>query len=135
MISNVLITLADTHNSFIKPTNYSSERQFTYNNEDKTNFDVLNKINDCFEKDYDPLIKIKRHLIQLSNKYELGSVIFKVANKNDSNDIDSFIIEVPNNLSYEQVSVIWDEIIEDTVQYAKNEEILSSLDYVTIILK
>ena len=48
--------------------------------------------------------------------------------------IDSFYIESPNDWSYEEISQIWDQIIDNTVKYAEEEGILSTLNSVTIII-
>ena len=76
-----------------------------------------------FEHNYSPLTKIKLHLVALSNQFGLGEVSFKPRNKNDWESIDSFYIESPNDWSY-----------ENTVKYAEEEGILSTLNSVTIII-
>ena len=87
-----------------------------------------------FEENYSPLTKIKLYLITLSNQFELGEVSFKPKNKNDWDSIDSFYIKSPKNLSYEELSEIWDQIIDNTVKYAEKEGIISTLNSVTIII-
>lgn len=90
---------------------------------------------DVFEENYSPLTKIKLHLIALSNHFNLGEVSFKPKNKNDWDSIDSFYIKSPEGLlSYEDISKIWDQIIDNTVKYAEKEGILSILNSVTIII-
>lgn len=95
----------------------------------------MNNSVNSFEKECISLTKIKNHLIKLSKEYGLGNVKFKSAFKNDLDDISSFIIEVPNNWEYSQISKVWDEIIEETVIYAENENIISCLNEITIILR
>ena len=80
-----------------------------------------------------PLNKIKIHLIKLSKKYNLGNVLFKRADGFD--DVSSFIIEVPKTWEYKKILKIWDEIIDDTVSYAENENLISCLNKITIILR
>lgn len=93
-----------------------------------------NLCNDSFENNYSPLTKIKLHLVNLSNQFGLGEVSFKSRNKNDWDSIDSFYIKSPDNLSYEEISKIWDKIIDNTVNYAEKEGIISTLNSVTIII-
>ena len=87
-----------------------------------------------FEENYSPLTKIKLHLVALSNQFGLGEVSFKPKNKNDWDSIDSFYIKSPENLSYDEISEIWDQIIDNTVKYAEKEGIISTLNSVTIII-
>lgn len=89
---------------------------------------------DSFKNNYSPLTKIKLHLVALSNQFGLGDVSFKPKNKNDWDSIDSFYIKSPDDLSYEEISVIWDKIIDNTVNYAKKEGIISTLNSLTIII-
>ena len=89
---------------------------------------------DEFEKNYSPLTKIKSHLIKLSGEYNLGEVSFKPKNNNDWNSIDSFHIKSPENWDYDKISHVWDEIIDNTMDYAEKEGILPSLNSLTIVV-
>lgn len=87
-----------------------------------------------FENQYSPLTKIKLHLVDLSNKFSLGEVSFKPRNKNDWDSIDSFYINSPSDWSYDEISKVWDKIIDSTAEYAEKEGIISTLNSVTIII-
>lgn len=93
-----------------------------------------NLCENSFEDNYSPLTKIKLHLVSLSKQFGLGEVSFKPKNKDDWDSIDSFYIESPKSWSYEKLSKIWDQIIDNTVNYAEKEGIISTLNSVTIIL-
>lgn len=88
-----------------------------------------------FEKEYSPLTKIKLYLINLSKKYNLGDVSFIPSNKYDWDSMDSFYIEAPKEWSYDKTSKVWDELINDCVNYAEKEDILSTLNSISIIVK
>lgn len=101
----------------------------------KHNFDEYDLRNVSFTENYSPLTKIKHHLLNLSSQYNFGDVSFKPKNKNDWDSVDSFYIKAPDNLAYEKISRIWDDIIESTVKFAEEEGIISTLNSIAIIVK
>lgn len=103
----------------------------------RNNDEILDITSDWeqFEKEYSPLTKIKLYLINLSKKYGLGDVSFKPSNKYDWDSMGSFYIEAPKEWSYDKTSKVWDELINDCVNYAEKEDILSTLNSISIIVK
>lgn len=63
------------------------------------------------------LSDVEKFLMGLSDKYDLGEVLFKERNPKNNNSFDSFYIRVSKDLSVDQVFDIGDIIVKDAYEY------------------
>ncbi|WP_298521793.1 hypothetical protein [uncultured Methanobrevibacter sp.] len=74
--------------------------------------------------DDEDLKKYETFLIHLSKKYGLGEVSFKPKNKRDWDSMATFNIATPNDWSFKQVRRISHMIVDDSLEFSRNEGLM-----------
>lgn len=98
-----------------------------FKNKEKTNLNSnINYLN--------PLDLIYKYLIQLSYEYKLGKVSYTIK-FDEEVDRRVFTINTPKNMDAKIRCKIWDEIIEETRQFSKQDpQLMKTFKEVFIIL-
>ncbi len=85
------------------------------------------------EKYYDPFREIKCFLKKIIPKYGLSDVIMEPDELCSNNN--SFIVKVPNSLDSMEMLTIWDDLVDETSVFSKENKIESTFEKSFILLR